>query len=103
MNADFQAAMIDAGRRLQSVTGEPVTINGACYTCTAATEVKGSIEFFQGGAANMQNVVVNVLQADLPLQPAVDLLAIFRGNNFRVKSVDDSGVSWQILLVQEFA
>jgi hypothetical protein len=94
--------MADAGRQLQSVSGECVTINGVTCNCTAATEIKGSLEFEEGGAFNMQNVIVNVLQADLPSPPVIDSPAVFRGNALRVKSVDDAGTIWQILLVQQF-
>jgi hypothetical protein len=102
LNADLQAAMTDAGRQLQSVSGETVELNGVTYNCTPATEIKGSLDFEEGGAINMLNVIVNVLQADLPMPPVIDTIGNFRGNPMRVKSVDDAGVIWQILLVQQF-
>jgi hypothetical protein len=65
--------------------------------------INGSLEFLQGGAANMRNVSVCVLQSDLPIAPTVNTLAVFRGVEFRVKSIADSGTLWQLTLVQEFA
>lgn len=103
MNADLQPLFDDALGDLQSVTGETVTLAGVNYTCTGATMINGSLEFFQGGAADMQNVAVCIRQSDLPTQPAVNTLAVFHGINFRVKSVDDAGALWHIQLIQEFA
>jgi hypothetical protein len=103
LNADLQTLFDDALGDLQSVTGETVTLAGIDYTCTAATAINGSLEFFQGGAADMQNVSLCIRQSDLPVQPAVNALAVFHGINFRVKSVDDAGALWQIMLIQEFA
>lgn len=102
LNPDIQAAMTDAGRQLQSISGETVVLDGVTYTCVPASELKGSLDFAEGGAISMLNVIVNVLQADLVAAPAIDTLADFRGNPLRVKSVDDAGTIWQILLVQQF-
>jgi hypothetical protein len=102
LNPDIQAAMTDGGRELQAISGETVVLDGVTYHCVPATELKGSLDFEEGGAVNMLNVIVNVLQADLRTAPAIDTLAEFRGNLLRVKSVDDTGIIWQILLVQQF-
>ena len=102
MNADLQSELDAAIGELQAVTGETVTLAGIDYTCTRGTMINGSLEFFQGGAADIQNVSVCIRQIDLPVQPAVNTLAVFGGINLRVKSVDASADLWQLTLVQEF-
>jgi hypothetical protein len=102
MNASLLAMLDGAVQRLQSITRETVTLAGIDYACTAATVINGSLEFFQGGAADMRNASVCVLQSDLPIAPSVNTVALFRGDNFRVKSIADSGTLWQLMLIQEF-
>jgi hypothetical protein len=103
MNASLQAQLVDAIRQLQGLTVETVTLAGVNYPCTAATMIGGTLEFFQGGASNMQTVSVCIVQDDLPTEPEVNTPAVFRDLNFRVKSVDDAGIFYQLLLVQEKA
>jgi hypothetical protein len=102
MNASLLARLDGAVQQLQAITRETVTLAGTSYTCTAATTINDSLEFFQGGAADMRHVSVCVLQSDLPIAPSVNTIALFRGGNFRVKSVSDSGTLWQLTLIQEF-
>ena len=103
MNASILTRLDGAVQQLQATTRETVTLAGIAYTCTAATTLNGSLEFSQGGAADMQNVSVCVLQSDLPIAPSINTVAVFRVADFRVKSVDDSGTLWQLTLIQEFA
>jgi hypothetical protein len=58
----------------------------------------------QGGALAIRNVTVCVAQADLPLRPLVDTLAIYGDEDYRVFSVDGlNGNLWSITLIQQSA
>ena len=95
--------MAAARRQQQALTAETVSLAGVSYPCTVATTLAGSLEFEQGGALNIQHISINVEKDDLRNQPAVNTPAVFRGNELRVKSVDDAQGFWEIMLVQEFA
>jgi hypothetical protein len=103
LNAELQAGLADAIRQLEAETAETITIAGVCYPCTAGDLVRGSLEWFQGGAADMQNVPVNVARDALVTAPAINSLATFRGQSFRIKSVDQGATLWSLSLVQQFA
>src|ERR1700733_6223335 len=103
MNASLLARLDGAVQQLQSIASETVTLAGIGYTCTAATMLNGSLEFFQGGATDVLNVSVCVLQSDLPIAPSINTVAVFRSADFRGKSIADSGTLWQLTLIQELA
>jgi hypothetical protein len=103
LNAELQAEMVDAIRQLQGETAGTVTLAGVDYPCTASSMVTGRLDLVQGGALAIKSVTVSVLQADLPIEPTVNSLAVFRGNNLRVLSTDDAETFWSIMLVQEDA
>jgi hypothetical protein len=103
LDADLQAEIDDAISQLQGLTGETVIFAGVSYPASASSMLNGTLEFLQGGAADIQNITVCVRQSILPIPPAINTVARFRGLNLRVKSVNDGGTIWEILLIQEFA
>ena len=103
MNPQLLQQFVAGARLVQNLTGEPITIAGADYVCTASTMVTSTPEFVAGGMIDKQAITVTVLQADFPSSPVIDSLVSFRGYSFRVIETEDAGVSWQVHLVQEFA
>jgi hypothetical protein len=93
---------VAAARFVQTKRNETVVLAGVSYPCVPGSGLSGMLEFVQGGALDMENIPVCVLKCDLSTQPPQNTLAVFRGVNLRVKSVDDDGTYWNISLVQEF-
>jgi len=100
MNATILAQFKAGIRLLQGLTSETVTIAGTPYPCTPADSVSGSSEFVQGGRIIDTRISVEVMKDDLPIQPNVDTLCSFRGQNFRVISADDAITYWYLTLIQ---
>jgi hypothetical protein len=74
---------------------------GINYPCTASNVVGASPEWVYGGQLVKYTVDVCILQNDLPNPPINDTLALFRGLQYRVLSVNDAATTmWQITLVQ---
>ena len=95
--------MVAGVRLVQGLTGETFTIAGSNYTVTASTMVSASPEWVAGGMIDKLTIIVTLLKADYPTEPVIDTFAQFRGYSFRVVGVEDSGLGWQIQLVQEQA
>jgi hypothetical protein len=87
-------------RYLQGISGESLTIAGVDYPCTPADSITGQSEFVQGGRIDKNVVPVAVMKDDLPIEPAVDTMCVFRGDDFRIFASTDSLTYWLLTLVQ---
>jgi hypothetical protein len=103
MNTQLVNQIIGGVRLVQGLTGEPITIAGTSYTCTASTMVTGTPEWVLGGLINQQAITVTLLKADFPAVPVIDTFGTFRDYGFRIIGYEDAGITWQIQLVQEQA
>jgi len=103
VNTQLVNQMVAGVRLVQGLTGETLTIAGSNYPVTASTMVTGTPEWVAGGVINKLSLIVTLLKADYPAVPILDTFAQFRGYLFRIVSVEDAALSWQVQLVQEQA
>jgi hypothetical protein len=103
MNSALINQFIAGIRTIQQISGEPITVAGNEYTCTAVETVNSNFVLEQGGAIALQTAVVSVVQQDYIGTPQIDSVCMFRYNNMRLKSYSDAITYWTLYLEQEFA
>lgn len=98
----IQTEMGAAWNQLQSLFGKTATINGLTVPVTSGAAVRLSDEYGEGGINPLQAVQIYSQIAGGPI-PEIGMRILFQGRTYRVESIRELSVTYEINCVQVVA